>query len=105
MGEIRKAVYDLIWQTAHLYKDAPGGKLACPQRAKLERYVDIKMMGLDFLLDKARHASEVKPLIEDFLRGLEDTFQALVYEGEKHLAFYKARKRDCLEVISEYIRD
>jgi len=103
--EIRKAVYDLIWQTAHLYKDAPGGKLACPQRSKLERYVDSKMMGLDFLLDKAKHESELKPLIEDFLKGLEDTFQGLVYEGGKHLAFYEERKRDCLDVISAYIHD
>jgi hypothetical protein len=64
--EIRKAVYDLIWQTAHLYKEAPGGKLACPQRSKLERYVDSKIMGFDFLLDKAnnesgRLASGIKP--------------------------------------------
>jgi len=51
---MRTAVHDLIWQTAHLYKDAPGGKLACPQRSKLERYVDTKMMTFDFLLDKEK---------------------------------------------------
>ena len=103
--EIRKAVYDLIWQTAHLYKDAPGGKLACPQRSKLERYVDSKIMGFDFLLDKADHESEFKELIEVFLKGLEDTFQSLVYEGGKHLAFYRDRKKDCLDVISKYIHE
>ena len=103
--EIRKAVYDLIWQTAHLYKDAPGGKLACPQRSKLERYVDSKIMGFDFLLDKANNESEFKELIEVFLKGLEDTFQALVCEGGKHLAFYRDRKRDCLDVISKYIHE
>jgi hypothetical protein len=105
LREIRKALYDLIWQTAHLYKDAPGGKLACPQRSKLERYVDSKMMGFDFLLDKENNKAAFKELIEDFLKGLEDTFQALVYEGGKHLAFYRERKRDCLDVISKYIRD
>ena len=103
--EIRKAVYDLIWQTAHLYKDAPGGKLACPQRSELERYVDSKIMGFDFLLDKADNESEFKELIKGFLKGLEDTFQALVYDGEKHLAFYRESKRDCLDVISKYIHD
>ena len=103
--EIRKAVYDFIWQTAHLYKDAPGGKLACPQRSKLERYVDSKIMGFDFLLDKAKNESELKALIEDFFKGLEDTLKALVYEGEKHLAFYGERKRDCLDVVSKCIHD
>jgi len=51
---MRTAVHDLIWQTAHLYKDAPGGKLACPQRSKLQRYMDTKMMTFDFLLDKEK---------------------------------------------------
>lgn len=103
--EIRKAIYDLIWQTAHLYKDAPGGKLACPQRYKLERYVDSKIMGFDFLLDKANNESELKESIEVVLKGLEDTFQAFVYKDGKHLAFYEERKRDCLNIISEYIHE
>jgi hypothetical protein len=63
------------------------------------------MMGFDFLLDKENNKTEFKELIEDFLKGLEDIFQALVYEGGKHLAFYRERKRDCLDVISKYIHD
>ena len=102
---IRQAVYDLIWQTAHLYKDAPGGKLACPQRPKLERYVDSKIMTFDFMIENANNQSELKKVIEYFLKGLEDNFQALVYEGEKHLAFYQERKRDCLDAISKYIHE
>ncbi|MBN1843420.1 MAG: hypothetical protein JW883_14205 [Deltaproteobacteria bacterium] len=103
--DIRKAVYDLIWQTAHLYKDAPGGKLACPQRSKLERYVETKIMTFDFMLDNANNESEFKEVIEDFLKDLEDNFHSFVYEGGKHLSFYQERKRDCLEVISRYIHD
>jgi len=53
-NDMRTAVHDLLWQTAHLYKDAPGGKLACPQRSKLQRYMDTKMMTFDFLLDKEK---------------------------------------------------
>ena len=101
--DIRKAVYDLIWQTAHLYKDAPGGKLACPQRPKLERYVDSKIMTFDFMIENANNKSEFKEVIEDFLKGLEDNFQGVVYKGRKYLSFYQERKRDCLDVISKYI--
>ena len=97
--DVRKAVYDLIWQTAHLYKDAPGGKLACPQRPKLERYVDSKIMTFDFMIEKANNKSELKEVIEYFLKDLEDNFQAIVYEDKKHLEFYQERKRDCLEAI------
>jgi len=103
--DIRKAVYDLIWQTAHLYKDAPGGKLACPQRSKLERYVETKIMAFDFMLDNANKEAEFKEIIENFLTDLEDNFHAFVYEGGKHLSFYQERKRDCLGVISTYIHD
>ena len=103
--DIRRAVYDLIWQTAHLYKDAPGGKLACPQRPKLERYVDSKIMTFDFMTDKANNKSELKGVIEDFLKGLENNFQTLVYEDEKHFAFYQERKSDCLETISKYYQE
>ena len=100
--DIRKAVYDLIWQTAHLYRDAPGGKLACPQRTKLERYVDSKIMTFDFMIEKANNKSELKEVTEYFLKDLEDNFQAIVYEDEKHLEFYQERKRDCLDAISKY---
>ena len=100
---IRKAVYDLVWQTAHLYKDAPGGKLACPQRPKLERYVDTKIMVLDFMLDNVEKESEFMEVIENFLKDLENNFQAVVYEAEKHLTFYQERKDDCLESISKYV--
>jgi hypothetical protein len=103
INDMRRAVRDLIWQTAHLYKDAPGGKLACPQRSKLERYVDTKMMTFDFLLGKANNESEFKEIIENFLKDLEDSFQGFVYEDGKHLSFYRERKRDCLDVISKYI--
>lgn len=34
---------------------------------------------------------------------VEDNFQAVVYEGRKHLSFYQERKRDCLDLISKYI--
>ena len=101
--DIRKAVYDLIWDTAHLYKDAPGGKLACPQRSKLERYVDSKIMIFDFMLENANNESEFKEVIENFLKDLEDNFQAVVHEESNHLLFYQDRKRDCLDVISKYI--
>ena len=103
--DIRKAVYDLIWQTAHLFRDAPGGKLACPQRSKLERYVDSKIMTFDFMIENANNKSELKEVIEYFLKGLEDNFQALVYEDENHLAFYQERKRDCLDAISKHIHE
>ena len=97
---IRKAVYDLIWQTAHLYKDAPGGKLACPQRSKLERYVDSKMMVFDFMLENASGRTELKDVIEDFLRDLESNFHAAVFKESKLLAFYQDRKRQCLHELS-----
>ena len=103
--DIRKAVYDLIWQTAHLYKDAPGGKLACPQRSRLERYVDTKIMIFDFMLENANNESEFMEVIENFLKDLEDNFQSVVHEGRKQLSFYQERKRDCLDVISKYIHD
>lgn len=102
---IRKAVYDLIWQTAHLYKDAPGGKLACPQRSALERYVDTKIMIFDFMLENVNKESEFKEAIENFLEDLEDNFQSVVHKGSKYLSFYQERKRDCLDLISEYIHD
>ena len=102
-NHIRKAVYDLVWQTAHLYKDAPGGKLACPQRSKLERYVNTKIMVFDFMLDNVEQESEFMEAIENFLKDLENNFQAIVYEAKKHLAFYQERKDDCLEEISKYI--
>ena len=100
--DIRKAVYDLIWQTAHLYKDAPGGKLACPQRSKLERFVDSKIMSFDFMIEDANNQSELKEVVDYFIKGLEDNFHALVYEDENQLAFYQERKRNCLETISKY---
>lgn len=100
---IRKAVYDLVWETAHLYKDAPGGKLACPQRSKLKRYVDTKIMVFDFMSDNVEKESEFMEVVENFLKDLEDNFQAVVYEAEKHLSFYQERKDDCLESISKYI--
>ena len=103
--DIRKVVYDLIWQTAHLYTDAPGGKLACPQRSKLERYVDSKIMTFDFMIENANNKSELKEVIEYFLKGLEDNFQAFVFEDEKHLAFYQETKRGCLDAISKYIHE
>ena len=93
--EIRRAVYDLIWQTAHLYKDAPGGKLACPQRSKLESYVESKILMLDFMLEKANNESELKEIIENYLKDLEDNFHAHVHEGTKDFLFYRERKRDC----------
>ena len=96
---IRKAVYDLVWQTAHLYKDAPGGKLACSQRSRLARYVDSKMMNFDFLLEKAKDKSEIRKSAEDFLKALEDNFHAIVYQEQGYLAIYQEKKRDCLEAI------
>jgi hypothetical protein len=97
---VRKAVYDLVWQTAHLYKDAPGGKLACPQRPKLERYVDSKIVTFDFMLENARGQTEVKDVVEDFLKDLESNFHAAVYEEKNLLSFYKERKRECLQVAA-----
>lgn len=101
--DIREAVYDLIWQTAHLYKDAPGGKLACPQRSKLERYVDSKMMMFDFMLEDTKKKSEFKEVIENFLKDLEDNFHAFVHEDGKSLSFYRQRKRNLLDAISKHI--
>lgn len=103
--DIRKAVFDLVWQTAHLYKDAPGGKLSCPQRSRLERYVDSKIMIFDFMLENANKESGFIEAIENFLKDLEDNFQAIVYEGREYLSFYQERKRDCLDLISKYIHD
>jgi hypothetical protein len=102
---IRQAVYDLIWQTAHLYKDAPGGKLACPQRPKLERYVDSKIMIFDLMLENANNESELKEVVESYLQDLEANFHTHVYEGTKPFAFYLERKRDCLDAISKCIAD
>ena len=98
---IRKAVYDLIWQTAHLYKDAPGGKLACSQRSRLARYVDSKMMNFDLMLQQAKDKSGFIKVAEDFLEGLEENFQAVVYQEKEHLSFYQENKKNCLEAISE----
>ena len=63
---IRRAIYNFIWQTAHLYKDAPGGKLACPQRSMLERYVNTKITIFDFMLEKANSKSEMKRAVSKF---------------------------------------
>lgn len=101
--DIRKAIYDLIWQTAHLYKDAPGGKLACPKRSILERYVDTKIIIFDFMLQKADNKSEFKEAIENFLKALEEDFQAFVYETKEYLSYYQERKKECFEVLSRYI--
>jgi len=101
--DIRKAIYDFIWQTAHLYKDAPGGKLACPQRSILERYVNTKIITFDFMLEKANNKSELKDAVERFLKDLEKNFKAFVCEGKEYLSYYQERKRECLEVLSKYI--
>jgi hypothetical protein len=98
--DVRRAVYDLVWQTAHLYKDAPGGKLACPQRPKLERYVDSKMMMFDFMLDGASGQAEVKSVINEFLEDLESNFHTAVQREENLLLFYQERKEECLQVIA-----
>jgi len=95
----RKAVYDLVWQTAHLYKDAPGGKLACSQRSRLARYVDSKMMSFDFMLEDGEDELALIEIVETFLKGLEDNFRAAVYQEEGHLSFYEERKQECLEAI------
>lgn len=97
---VRKAVYDFVWQTAHLYKDAPGGKLACPQRPKLERYVDSKVMIFDFMLEDARGRAALKEVVKDFLEGLESNFHAAVYREKNLLSFYEERKEECLRVIA-----
>jgi len=98
MEDVRRAVYDLVWQTAHLYKDAPGGKLACPQRPKLERYVDSKIMVFDFMLENASGQAEVKGIVKEFLEGLESNFRAAVYREGNLLSFYQERKEECLQV-------
>lgn len=100
MQEVRRALYDLIWQTAHLYKDAPGGKLACPQRPKLERYVDSKMMIFDFMLESAGEQGKVEDVVQDFLEDLENNFHAAVYGEENLLSFYQERKEECLDVVA-----
>lgn len=101
--DIRKAIYDFIWQTAHLYKDAPGGKLACPQHSILERYVDTKIIIFDFMLQEANNKSELKKAIEVFLKDLEENFKTSVYETKEYLSYYQERKRECLELLSKYI--
>ncbi|MDY6836705.1 MAG: hypothetical protein SWH78_01915 [Thermodesulfobacteriota bacterium] len=97
---VRKAVYDLVWQTAHLYKDAPGGKLACSQRSRLARYVDSKMMSFDYMSEKEEDELSLMGVVETFLRGLEDNFRAEVYQEEEYLSFYEERKEECLEAVS-----
>jgi len=97
---VRMAVYDLVWQTAHLYKDAPGGKLACSQRSRLARYVDSKMMVFDFMLQDVEDELALMGAVETFLKDLESSFRAAVYQQEAHLLFYKERKKECLEAIS-----
>ena len=98
--DIRRAVYDLVWQTAHLYKDAPGGKLACPQRPKLERYVDLKMMIFDFMLGDASGQAEIRDVVKDFLEGLESNFHSAVQRETSLLSFYEERKEECLQAIA-----
>ena len=98
--DIRRAVYDLVWQTAHLYKDAPGGKLACPQRPKLERYVDLKMMIFDFMLGDASGQAEIRDVVKDFLEGLESNFHSAVHRETNLLSFYEERKEECLQAIA-----
>ena len=98
--EVRRALYDFVWQTAHLYKDAPGGKLACPQRPKLERYVDSKMMVFDFMLESAGEHGKVEDVVKDFLEDLESNFHAAVYGKENLLSFYRERKEECLHVVT-----
>ena len=100
MQEVRRALYDFVWQTAHLYKDAPGGKLACPQRPKLERYVDSKMMVFDFMLESAGGQGKIKDVVKDFLEDLESNFHAAVYGEERLLCFYQERKEECLHVVT-----
>ena len=56
-------------------------------------------MNFDFLLEKAENKSEIPKVAEDFLKSLEDNFQAIVYEEEGYLAIYQEKKRDCLEAI------
>lgn len=101
--DISKAIYELIWQTAHLYKDAPGGKLACPQRLLLERYVDTKIATFDFVLQKTNNRSELKEAIKGFLKDLEENFKASVHEQTEFLSYYQKTKRECLEAISKYV--
>jgi hypothetical protein len=100
MQEVRRALYEFVWETAHLYKDAPGGKLACPQRPKLERYVDSKMMIFDFMLESAGGPGEVKGVVKEFLEDLESNFHAAVRREEKLLSFYRERKEECLQVVA-----
>jgi len=103
MKEIRNAVYDLIWQTAYMYKDAPGGKLCCPRRNILEKYVNGKMIIFDCMLQKAKDRSEVENAVQNFLKDLEDNFKDFVYEKKDYLSFYRESKRECLEVLSRFL--
>jgi hypothetical protein len=96
---IRNAVYDLVWQTAHLYNDAPGGKLACSQRSRLARYVDGKMMNFDLMLQNEKDESGFAKAAEDFIESLEENFQSIAREDEGHFSFYQERKQVCLEII------
>ena len=97
---IRNAVYDLIWQTAHLYRDAPGGKLACSQRSRLARYVDSKIMNFDLMLQNEKDESGFVKAAEDFIENLEENFHSMVHEDDGHLSFYQERKQECLEILS-----
>jgi hypothetical protein len=101
MHGVRRAVYDFVWQTAHLYKDAPGGKLACPQRPKLESYVESKMMLFDFMLERASEGAVLKDIVQDFMAGLESNFQAAVHGKEHLLSFYQKRKEECFQVLAD----
>jgi hypothetical protein len=98
---VRGAVYDFVWQTAHLYKDAPGGKLACPQRPKLESYVNSKMMLFDFMLESASEEAELKGIVKNFMEGLESNFQEAVHGDARLLSFYQQRKEECFQVIAD----
>lgn len=103
--DVRKAVYDLIWFTAHLYKDAPGGKLTCPMRSQLEKYVDGKMVVFDMMVeDHHNQEIQLKEIVLTFLKeNLEDRFRSFVFEEEEHLSKYEAYKRECLKVLSQSI--
>ena len=102
---IREAIYNFIWQTAHLYKDAPGGKLACPQRSIVERYVNTKITIFDFMLERANSKSEIKRAVERFLQDLEENFKSFVYQERRYLSYYQEMKDNCLSTISGYINE
>jgi hypothetical protein len=104
--DVRKAVYDLIWLTAHLYKDAPGGKLTCPMRSQLEKYVDGKMVVFDMMAKDHLYDQKMllKEIVLTFLKeNLEDYFRSFVFEEEEHLSKYEAYKQECLRVLSQSI--